>query len=389
MSKALRCISLERFYFADMGKKKIAILANFPAWLISDKIPANKGHYAVWLVSLYERFSKETIPYEIHWVSLIKGIKGILRMESCGQNFHFIPCGSRLLAQRTGYIFDSLKLKRELNIIKPDLIHAWGTESCYAWAIRKLPQPKILSMQGMLTAYTQRAIMPPFQIRQAKLEKKTLPYFSIITAESEWGVDRAKELAPKVKTMLWEYAANEPFFHEERRIAERPTCLLAGTNSLVKNVSCAIKAFSHPELRHITLYLAGVSADEYCDLPSNIIPLGRVSRDEIKRLLSETWCLVHPSLADTCPNIVKEARVMGIPSIVTTECGAKQYVVHEKSGYVIPCDNVQSLVNAVLKVTKTAETSLSMGSYDQERCRRALSADTMYTSLMQIYENLL
>lgn len=389
MSKALRCISLERFYFADMGKKKIAILANFPAWLISDKIPAKKGHYAVWLVSLYERFSKETIPYEIHWVSLIKGIKGVLRMESCGQNFHFIPCGSRLLAQRTGYIFDSLKLKRELNIIKPDLIHAWGTEGCYAWATRKLPSPKLLSMQGVLTAIAQRAKIPAFEIRQAKLEKKTLPYFSCVTAESQWGVDRCKEIAPGTQTKLWEYAANEPFFHTNRNIAELPICLFAGSDTHAKNVPFAIRAFSRPELSHITLYLAGISPDSYPDLPQNIVPLGRVSRERMRELLAETWCLVHPSLADSCPNIVKEARVMGIPAIVTTECGAKQYVVHEKSGYVIPCDNVQSLVNAVLKVTKTAETCLSMGSYDQERCRRALSADTMYTSLMQIYESLL
>ena len=109
----------------------------------------------------------------------------------------------------------------------------------------------------------------------------------------------------------------------------------------------------------------------------------------MRELLAETWCLVHPSLADTCPNIVKEARVMGIPAIVTTECGAKQYIVHEKSGYIIPCDNDLALADAVLKITKTAETSLSMGAYDQERCRKALSADTMYYTLVQLYEKLL
>ena len=294
-----------------------------------------------------------------------------------------------MMAQCTGYCLDSLRIKCLLRKLTPDLLHVWGTEGCYAWATRKLAMPKILSMQGMLTAYAQRAIMPPFQIRQAKLEKKTLPYFSCITAESEWGVERAKELAPEVDTMLWEYAANEPFFHEERKMAEHPTCLLAGTNSPVKNIPCAINAFSHPDLSHITLYLAGVSPGAYSDLPPNIIPLGRVSRDEIKRLLSETWCLVHPSLADTCPNIVKEARVMGIPAVVTTECGAKQYIVNEKSGYIIPCDNEAALRDAVLEITKSAHTSIAMGEYDRERCRQALSADTMYQELIRIYDKLL
>ena len=370
-------------------KKKIAILSSFPGWLVSDKISNPGGHYAVWLVSLFERFATETLPFEIHWISFHKNIKSVIREQHQGQYFHFLPIRSLRLAQLTRYIWQEFQIRRELKLINPDLIHSWGTEECYSWSVRNCTIPKIISMQGMLTAYVQRAPMAAFQIKQSKLEQITLPKFKYITSESEWGVERCRELSPNATVRQWDYAANHRFFKARRSMSDLPCCLMAGTDSPIKNVSCAIRAFSRPELRHVRLYLAGVSKATCSNLPDNIIPLGRVSREEIEHLLSMSWCLVHPSLADTCPNIVKEARVMGVPAIVTTECGAKQYVVDGKSGFIISCNDDNALATAVLKVTDSRKTSLTMGEYDQERCRKALSADTMYYQLLQLYSEVI
>jgi glycosyltransferase involved in cell wall biosynthesis len=213
--------------------------------------------------------------------------------------------------------------------------------------------------------------------------------YSHITSESQWGIERSKELVPQASTHLWDYAANQLFYNGTRHLSPTPTCLIAGTNTPVKNVTCAIEAFSRPELSHITLYLAGIAEGQYEKLPHNIIPLGRLNREALKEKLSTVWCLVHPSLADTCPNIVKEARVMGVPCVVTTECGAKQYVIHEKSGYIIPVKNSEALAKAVLKITESEETSLRMGAYDHERCREDLSAKTMMNKLFALYEQVL
>ena len=371
------------------AKKKIAILASFPAWLITDKIANPGGHFAVWLVSLYEYFATKELPYEIHWISFHKNIRTAIREKHKEQHFHFLPMRSLRIAQFTHYLWQEWQIKQELKRIQPDLIHSWGTEEGYSWCVRNSNIPKVISMQGILTAYTQRAPMPEFQQIQAKLEQAILPKFEHITSESEWGCDRCLELAPHSVIHQWDYAANQRFFLASRKITDKPNCLLAGSNTPIKNVDCAIEAFRRPELSHITLYLAGVSEGDYQNLPENIIPLGRVNREEIEILLSKTWCLVHPSLADTFPNIVKEARVMRIPAIVTTECGAKQYIINDKSGYIIPCHSVEALVSAVSKATQSKEISLAMGNFDSERCRQALSADTMYQGLVKIYDELI
>lgn len=164
---------------------------------------------------------------------------------------------------------------------------------------------------------------------------------------------------------------------------------MAGTNSHVKNVQLAIKAFSQPELSHVKLYLAGVQPGAYDNLPENIIPMDFVGRDEVANLLSTTWCLVHPSLADSSPNIVKEARVIGVPAIVTTECGGKQYIDNGKSGFVIKPNNLEELVAAVLHITSSREKSLEMGAHQHELCRQLLSEQTMIDGLKRIYKRIL
>ena len=369
-------------------KKRIAILSDYPYWNYFDNVQP-ESHPASWLAALQQAFAREThSPYELHWITLTKNVK---KMQTCcvdGQYMYLLPAGSRTLAQFMCYLPDRWRVGRLLKQLAPDLVHAWGSESCYGLIAKDFEGKKLFSLQGALTAYVQRAPMHPFMVRQAGMEKSLFQKFPLITTESEWARERVLELVPGVDVRLWEYAAEARFFGVERRMSARPTCVMAGTNTPIKNVPLAIAAFSRPELQHVTLYLAGVMPGAYPDLPENIIPLGPVSREKMLELLSETWALVHPSLADSCPNVVKESRVMGVPCVVTTECGAKQYVVNGKSGFVISPHSEQELVDAVLRMTKDAETSLTMGSYDIERCREELSAAVMYRKISALYEEL-
>jgi glycosyltransferase involved in cell wall biosynthesis len=80
---------------------------------------------------------------------------------------------------------------------------------------------------------------------------------------------------------------------------------------------------------------------------------------------------------------------MGIPAVVTTECGAKQYIINGKSGFIIPPNDDNALANAVLVITKSKKTSREMGKIDQDCCRIAISKDTMRAGLLSLYEEVL
>lgn len=369
-------------------KPKIAILANFPAWLYTDKLPRFSGHYAVWLVALHEAFGKQE-DFEIHWVTLSKDVASSLSFLSNNQHIHVLPRISRTVGQFTFYRHDRRQVAAVLQQIEPDMVHSWGTEDCYGLCAKDFKGPKLHSVQGALRAYMQRAKFPRFMHIQSWYEPGVWKSFLHMTTESPWAADRVREICPEIHPFIWEYAVEQRFFVCTRAISEQPVCLYSGADSPVKNVDTLIAAFSTPELSHITLKLAGVDPAGRPGLPDNIKALGRVGRDEMANLLSEAWALVHMSCADTGPTIAKEARVVGLPVIISDQCGSTQHVANGKSGFILAPHDVPGLVSAALAVTHDANTSLAMGAHGQENCRRALSADTMVDKLVTIYRKVL
>lgn len=375
--------------FCFMKKKPvIAILCKYPSWLHCSHIPVQKGHYEVWHVSMHDAFANDD-EFEIHRIVLDKNVKKQIDFVDKGEHFHILPRSRGWIGLFTGYAMDRIRVARLLKHLKPDLVHAWGTEYCYGLCALDFHGKKLLSLQGHLTAYVKMSKMSKFEYFQSFYEPCIFRKMPLITTESEWGREQILKMNPKAKVLLWDYAPETCFLSEARDISEQPNCVLSGYNTPRKNIGLAVKAFSRPELSHVKLYLAGTYESDFENLPPNIIPLGAVKRDDLVKLLKQTWALVHPTLADTCPNAVKEARVMGIPAIVTHECGAKQYVVHGKSGFVIDAYDEQELVDAVLSTTKDASTSIFLGKYDQDRCREALSTKTMVDGIRQIYQDIL
>ncbi|MDO5472873.1 MAG: glycosyltransferase [Akkermansia sp.] len=371
------------------GRKVIAILADYPYWNYFEGI-APESHPAPWLSAMHRSFAEEKEgEFELHWITLTKNVKKEHSKMVEGQYMHLLPTGSKTISQYLRYLPDRMKVARFLRRIKPDLLHAWGNESCYGICAKDFKGKKLFSFQGALDGYAKRAAMPPFMVRQARFEREVLPAMPVITAESEWAMERVRELAPQADVRLWEYAAESRFFNVQRRPDKQPMCMMLTSSSHIKNVPTAIAAFSRPELSHVKLCVAGVNPGTYGDVPENILLLGKLKREEISAYLCRAWAFIHPSLADTGPTAVKEARAVGLPCIVSSECGAKRYVVPDKSGYIIDPMNVEQLVDAVLKVTCDEEKSLSMGRYDYERCAHELSSLLMYNKIRSIYTEIL
>ncbi|MCQ2366547.1 MAG: glycosyltransferase [Akkermansia sp.] len=374
-------------------KPKIAILSNFPAWLYTDKLPVFRGHYGVWLVALHEAFAHQD-EFEIHWVVLNKNAAAPLRFTSHGQHIHVLPRMKRNLGLYSLYLWDRRAVAKELALIKPDLVHSWGTEDCYGLCAKDFRRGvKLHSVQGALRTSVQRASYPRFVRHHSLYEPGVWKSIRHITAESPWAISRVREVAPHADVKLFEYAVEERFFQLERKLAPSPVCIFSGDNAPIKNLNTVIKAFSRPELSHVTLKLVGVPSSPYPvippDLTPNIIPMGRVNRQEMAETLASAWALVHMSLADTGPTAVKEARVVGVPVVLSNECGSCQHVVEGQSGYILNPYDVDGLVRAVLAVTKDAQTAQAMGEYGREECRRTLSGETMVASLLAIYRELL
>lgn len=369
-------------------RKKIAILCDFPVWIAKPDFPKRNGHYAVWLTTLYDSF--ETCPdFEIHWVVLSKAVKKTLRFTSKKQFFHIIPAQKKTIALYTFYLLDRYRVKKELSTISPDIIHTWGTEYCYGLCGKDSKNKNWLhSVQGLLKAYLQRSKLSRYHKHHSFYEPAVLKQAPYITVESPWAGERVQDFRNTSAPIVWEYAVEDVFFNKERKLSESPSCLYCGNDTAIKNIDTLVKIFSNPELAHVTLYLAGPTAERWPSLPSNIIALGRQTRENIAHLLSQTWCLIHLSFADTGPTAVKEARVMRVPVIISDQCGSKQHIEHGKSGFIVAPTDTDAAIKYVLHITRNVEVSKEMGNYRADTCRQVLSAYTMQKELIQIYNNI-
>lgn len=369
-----------------MSKPVVAILADFPLFMVNPAYQQGGWYYKVWLLSLYRLFSQWR-DYEVHWLVYRRRVWHYRSFVSGGQTFHVLPAMQGTLSQLLHYKTDTARAVRVLQLLQPDIVHAWGTETRYAEAAAAYSGKayKILSMQGILTAYLARGPMAPYYHRQVRFEAPAMGRFDVITAESEWGCERCREMVPSARIIPWEYAVHPAFFNAERNPSEHPMCVLAGTAEPIKNLRTAIEAFSRPELAHVELLMAGADPKRFRSLPPNIHALGGVSHENMVQLLARAWGLVHPSLADTSPNIVKEARVMGLPVVVSEDCGGAQYVEHGVSGYHIAPLDIEALLRGVLQMTRDKEISLRMGACGRDACRRALGLATMEEGLKRLY----
>ena len=365
-------------------KPRIAIIGDFPIGKIYSKFPDRVSSYPTWLFNLYKGFATAQ-DYDIHWIIADKQIKEKEVYRSENQTFHLLPATSLTVGLYTGYILNRWRIMRCIKSIRPDIVHSWGTERFYSFVTKDFNGKTLLSIQGLLKAYGQRARISPFEKKHSLYEDGIIRAAKFITTESPWAADRVREVAPHANIMHWEYAAEEEFSLITRELEEAPSCLLIGNNTPVKNVQLAIKAFSNSALKHVKLYLAGIPESSYPGRTENIIPLGKLDRQSLLSYMKKTWALVHTSLADTGPTVVKEARVAGLPVILTTDCGSKQHVDEGESGFILQPNDEQALINAVLKLTESKNVSISMGAHQREQCQEKLSIKTMVSRILEIY----
>jgi len=406
---------------------RIAFLADFPVHTLSSCKNPPPGHHATWLPPLARELQAHTTGNDFHWITLTKEVSKPTTRHAWNQTFHLLPRWKLALEMLTGFHRERRLIARLLESLKPDLVHAWGTEQGYGYAANDFQGPSILSLQGILQSYCKAAAMPWLTRLQATHEARVLRHAEHLTVESPWGKSQIQPLAPHATIDLLEYGAHPACFEIQRHpsplspassstihhlsssdsstfrplnreaspspfplsaFPPTPLALFVGSLSFLKGVDTLLAAFADPRLRHVDLLVLG-SGDPALtrgNLAPNIHLLGHRPPAEVRQWMARAWCLVHPTRADTSPNCVKEARVIGLPVVTTPNGGQTQYVQHGKSGFIHPAGDVEGLIQGVLAVTESQQTSLKMGSSGQAACRAALTPAATAANLLGIYQ---
>lgn len=118
------------------------------------------------------------------------------------------------------------------------------------------------------------------------------------------------------------------------------------------------KAISELRLLYsnVSLQIVGEDPGEEVKSMEGINYLGffnkQIEQDEeqLKKIFSETFALVHPTLKDINPLVIIELAYFGCPAIASNKFAIPEYLIHEKSGFLV---NDPRDVNELKELMKT------------------------------------
>lgn len=375
--------------------KKIALLADFP-WSFFDNGATGRGggQHTAWLACLADEF-RQVKSYEIHWVILdrSKGARAEIKQWD-NQYFHRVPGVRVSIDLLLSYRLAKLSLTRKIELIDPDLVHCCGSERAYGVVIDGA-RPSVFSMQGILRLLEARALLPDsWQWRKiCKWEEVFLRSANMVTCESKWGMAELKKIYPGLKLRQVEYGVHPDFYDVEwDPCAEKPFALFVGTINRGKGVDILIDAVESIQDRGWCLKIAGIGPlmpELMSKEVTNVEWLGNICWEELRKQLANAQCLVLPTRADTSPNVVKEARVVGVPVITSIHGGQSDYIFDGDNGIIVDPLNVANLRCAISRVMGDRGLAIEMGAAHKAEAREWFKASRTAEEFVKVYDEVL
>lgn len=313
------------------------------------------GQGATWLPHLVEALMRDT-SLELTWISLRRDLKNRNETRKGRHTFIELPQPLAKLDVLTGYRLAVRILQSEVRTIAPDVIHCWGTERAYPALLLQTNLPKLLSMNGVLGKMKKLGVLPTGWrwALQCHWEKSRLSAADLISAESAWACEAVREITPTAVTREVCYGVHPSFYNIQwnpnpsERIA-----LFAGTVCVGKGVDLLVDAFERLSENGWICEIAG-DGPLRASLEARKIPgirwLGLLGWKALQERIQNAWCLVLPTWADSQPNVVKEARVAGLPIITTIHGGQAEYLIDGQNSVILETNNASNLAIALQRI---------------------------------------
>jgi glycosyltransferase involved in cell wall biosynthesis len=376
----------------------VAWLSYFPVEWLSD-VPESvtrlpRQHPGSWQRVLLNEFEKSPA-LRLHVIALRKQFERDCTFERNGVTFHLVKAPGGWRAP-TLFWLDTFLIGRVLRKIKPDVVHAWGTEQGAALVARRLGHPRVVTVQGLMTWYGSIAPQSLYEKLASLLERYSLARSPLITTEARFSVQWVRQRYPHVRVEQIEHAPDPVFHRVQRRPRTQPLrFLFVGALEFRKGGDLVLQALQSllPEFPfelvvigrrtpfvNKVLSQASRTLLRYVKFKENLTHL------EVAKELETATILLSPSRADVSPNSVKEAVVAGVPVVGAAVGGIPDYVLPGLNGILCAPGSLEELVEAVRAAARHPQ--FSRGEVDATtlaRMREYLSPQLMAKRFLEVY----
>jgi glycosyltransferase involved in cell wall biosynthesis len=375
-------------------RPKIVVIAQFPINALSGEFSGRGGgQAATWLPQLAKSWdSQET--FEIHWVIFDYKQNHAEMIEQWGQFFHRIPCPSITVSMIAARWPQRLACRKLFRSIRPDLIHCWGTENLNGSALLEFNGSSILSMQGIINTCIKTGDLRGWRWQLfCRWEPTSIRKASVVTSESKWGMNQVASIVPGKFLRQVEYGVNPSYYQVSwHPDATKPRIIFVGSLTRLKGVDILLEMLKrHPQRPWKMIFAGdGYLADALRNLKdSNVEVLGMIKSDQVQAEMSNAWALVMPSRADTSPNVVKEARVIGLPIVASPHGGHAEHVNDSKDGFIVPSEDPDAWFQALNQLASNFNLCHSMGTARHAYFREYFRPEKTAEAFLELYREML
>jgi glycosyltransferase involved in cell wall biosynthesis len=305
--------------------------------------------------------------------------------------------GPKLARGKTGFFLDQRLLAREVMKLKPDIVHAHGTEEANALATLRCPVPRVLTIQGCFFIINRR-IPARFFSRQwtvERLERRSIPKFAHVVTKSQYIRDEITAEFPSVTThlipntydpRLEKIPYDQPRDHavafvgsmDPRKgldlIADAMEILRDSESrsqkSEVKSQTSDLRSPTSSPLPNLHIFgnRKGTASTFEKDvigrlqavLGDRLVLHGLVEQVEMAAIISRCAALVAPSREEMFGNQVIEALLVGTHAIVTDETAMAENVRRFGNGTIVPQEDPVALAEAISNALNPRPSALDI-----------------------------
>lgn len=124
-------------------------------------------------------------------------------------------------------------------------------------------------------------------------------------------------------------------------------------------------------------------------LDTHITFRGKLFTQDLVEAYRSSTVLVHPSLMESCPNVLLEAMACQLPVIGTNSTGTKDLIIDGKNGFLFPPKDVSALAQAIQRILTDTDIALQMGQFGYDWVRSEFSWDKKAEETYRVIEKAL
>ncbi|MEY2547347.1 MAG: hypothetical protein QOG48_2464 [Verrucomicrobiota bacterium] len=392
---------------------KIAWLAPYPISLLQRKLQLRRegrtGHACSWILNLSRALACRR-DVDLHLITLTAWVAFDQRVEHEGITFHVLKNGIPFLNRGyppsfpldvfTGFWADANHLADEISLVKPDVVHAHGTESAFARGALDSGYPVIVSVQGIITEYQKTNPSLRFRIH-SKWEQREVRRGKYFGCRTRFDAAFVEHVNPRARIFRLQEAISPVFFQRDWKTNASDGILFVGSLEQRKGVDFLLEALAlvRKQRPNATLTLVGEGTSDYVnklrqrvrefDLSNAVFFRGRL---EASQIAEEHLCariFVLPTLNDNSPNTLAEAMVSGMPVIASAVGGIPSMIDDGTDGILVPPKDIPILASKIIELLGDSQMCARLGSNARNVARSRHDPDRVADETMATYREVL